>query len=102
MGRYAQARRRGGDRADRLVTVPTLFSAGEDGIFWDYTGPQPLNWVLEFADSFDGPFNVLELIPGATLTFNIPSDASSYRVAAVGLTFDPIGPYSNVITWNAG
>ncbi len=102
MGRWSSSQLRGGGGAVTIATVATLFVDEGTGIFWDFTGPQPINWLIEESTSGpDGPWALFDAQPGNELTRNDVTDANFYRVTPADADVDPVGAPSNVVQYFA-
>jgi hypothetical protein len=103
MGRYAQARRRGSDRADVLSNPAPFLSHGEaeTTLQWTWTGADAA--FFELQNSLDGETEWEDYDEYGGLeraTAELPT-GFYYRIAAVFDTPPGVSPWSNVVLVSA-
>lgn len=98
MGRYAQAKRRGADRADRLPNLPSLVAFAVDlhTLGWN-ADEEPATWVIEGSADEAGPFVYIDEIPGFEAQYDTIDGGLWYRVIGHDVDGQPTTQYSNAV-----
>jgi hypothetical protein len=95
MGRYAQARRRGGGAIQSLY-LPVLTGDEDDNLSWVVGGPQPHHARLWGAASLDGPFT-----DGGTVAWGLggtAADPGFWFVVGEDLVNGSVTQPSNIVS----
>ncbi len=99
MGRYAQAQRRGSDRADVPPPPAPVLVLGDDelSVIWTWGGDDPSFWQLQLSADGVTEWDVFSEYTGADRGAMDLSGGFYYRIRAVYVDPPYVTPDSNIV-----
>lgn len=98
MGRWAQARRRGGGGSQAApLESPVLTALGEPEISWTFGGDLPDLWDVYASVVIEGPYVLDDSIPGGDSLYGNALNGLFYYVIGATFAHAPVTGQSNIV-----